>query len=82
MEPPSAYGLGSGREGVLVELFVMKETDRLVGVFSTRAKADAYAKTMPTVVELVSNPDGYGTQERPAKYTIRRVVLDRVETDA
>lgn len=76
------HGLGSRREGVLVELFVLTESGDLVGVFSTREKLVGHVTLCPTTAEFTQSPDGIKTEERLCNYRTQRVVLDTVLSDA
>lgn len=77
-----ADGLGTGREGILMEVFVLTETGKLVGVFSNRNRVLSHVEECPFTVDFIQSADGIKTQERACDYHIQRVILDRVLTDA
>ena len=82
LERPESYGLGQRREGVLMEVFVLTECGRLVGVFSTREKVVDYVALCPTVPEFIQSPDGVKTEDRLCDYRTQRVLLDVPRSDA
>lgn len=82
LERPLAYGMGQGRERVLMELFVLTESGKLVGVFSTRGRLLDQIASCPYTFEFEQSPDGIKTIERACDYRTQRVLLDRVLTDA
>lgn len=82
LERPKPYGMGTGREGVLMEVFVLTESGDLVGVFSSREKLTEHIVLCPTTIEFSTSPDGFLTEERECDYRTQRVLLDLVLTDA
>ncbi len=82
VERPESYGLGSRREGVLMELFVLTETGKLVGVFSSKGRLLDHIGSCPYTFEFEQSPDGIKTVERACDYRTQRVLLDQVLTDA
>lgn len=82
LERPESYGMGTGREGVLMEVFVLTESGELVGVFSCREKLTEHIWLCPTTFDFQQAPDGFNTAERECDYRTQRVLLDVVLTDA
>lgn len=82
LERPESCGMGTEREGVLMEVFVLTESGDLVGVFSTREKLTEHIVLCPTTFDFQQAPDGFNTAERECDYRTQRVLLDVVLTDA
>lgn len=82
LECPESYGLGSRREGVLMELFVLTESGKTVGVFSSQDRVLDYTNSCPVSFDFIQSPDGIKTEERVCNYRTQRVLLNRVLTDA
>lgn len=56
LERPKSYGMGTGREGVLMEVFVLTERGDLVGAFSTREKLTEHIVLCPATFDFQQHP--------------------------
>lgn len=82
LERSESYGLGQRRERVLMEVFVLTESGKLVAVFSSKRALSDHIALCPTTFDFIQSPDGLKTEERVCDYHVQRVRLDTVLTDA